>query len=146
MTVARHEGYLCSEPGQNRIRADIKENGVNRVVVASCSPRLHEPTFKQVLKDAGLNPYLLEMANLREQCSWVHMHDPQGATDKARDLVTAAVARAGRLAELDESEIPVERSTLVIGAGRGRHSGGPGPGRLGLQSHAGGKGAQHRRG
>ena len=117
VALSRHEGYLCSEPGQNRIRADVKEHGVNRVVVASCSPRLHEPTFKQCLKDAGLNPYLLEMANLREQCSWVHMHDPEAATAKALDLVRGAAARAAHLEAREETEIPVERSTLVIGGG-----------------------------
>lgn len=111
------EPYLCSEPGQNRIKADIKEHGLNRIVVASCSPRLHEPTFRQCLNESGLNPYLLEMANLREQCSWVHSHDKQGATVKAKDLVRSAVARARDLAVCNEMEVPVKDSTLVIGGG-----------------------------
>jgi heterodisulfide reductase subunit A len=117
VAVSKHNGYLCSEPGQNLIKQDIAEHGLNRVVVASCSPRLHEPTFRQCISEAGLNPYLLEMANLREQCSWVHTHDHDGATRKAKDLVLSAVARARRLEVCDEIEVPVERSTLVIGGG-----------------------------
>jgi heterodisulfide reductase subunit A len=117
VVVSRHEAYLCSEPGQQRIKNDIGEYGLSRVVIASCSPRLHEPTFRQCLKEAGLNPYLLEMANLREQCSWVHSHDKEGATIKARDLVRAAVARARCLAPREEVEIPVNRTALVIGGG-----------------------------
>ena len=117
VVISRHETYLCSEPGQQRIKNDIEEYGLSRVVIASCSPRLHEPTFRQCLKEAGLNPYLLEMANLREQCSWVHSHDKEGATIKARDLVRAAVARARFLASREEVEIPVNRTALVIGGG-----------------------------
>jgi heterodisulfide reductase subunit A len=117
VVVSRHEAYLCSEPGQQKIKNDIEEYGLNRVVIASCSPRLHEPTFRQCLKDGGLNPYLLEMANLREQCSWVHSQDKEGATVKARDLVRAAIARARLLASREEVEIPVSRTALVIGGG-----------------------------
>jgi heterodisulfide reductase subunit A len=117
VVVSRHDGYLCSEPGQNLIKQDIEEHGLNRVVVASCSPRLHEPTFRQCISDAGLNPYLLEMANLREQCSWVHGRDRDGASLKAKDLVRSAVARARRLEVCTEVEVPIERSTLVIGGG-----------------------------
>jgi len=116
VALSRHEAYLCSEPGQNLIKKDIAEQGINRVV-GSCSPRLHEPTFRQCIHAAGLNPYLLEMANLREQCSWVHGHDPEGATLKARDLVRSAVARARELAEREELEVPVANATLVIGGG-----------------------------
>lgn len=117
VTVSRHDGYLCSEPGQNLIKKDIKEQGLDRVVVASCSPRLHEPTFRQCISEAGLNPYLLEMANLREQCSWVHSHDRPAATLKAKDLVRSAVARARRLDACAELEVLITRSTLVIGGG-----------------------------
>ena len=117
VAVSRHDGYLCSEPGQNKIKEDIKEMHLNRVVVASCSPRLHEPTFRQCISEAGVNHYLLEMANLREQCSWVHMHDHEGATLKAKDLVRSAVARANWLEVCEETEVPVEKSTLVVGAG-----------------------------
>jgi heterodisulfide reductase subunit A len=115
--VSRHEGYLCSEPGQNQIKTDIQEQRLNRIVAASCSPRLHEPTFRKCLAEAGLNPYLLEMANLREQCSWVHSHDAEGATQKSKDLVRSAVARARWLEAREELEVPVEPATLVIGGG-----------------------------
>jgi len=117
VVIARDDGYACSEPGQNLIKNDIKEQSLNRVVVASCSPRLHEPTFRQCIKEAGLNPYLLDMANLREQCSWVHTHDHEGATNKAKDLVRSAVARVRLLDPRIEMEVPVRRSTLVIGGG-----------------------------
>ncbi len=117
VVVARHDGYCCSEPGQARIKEDIAEKGLDRVVVASCSPRLHEPTFRACVSEAGLNPYLLDMANLREQCSWVHGAEPEAATAKAKDLVRSAVARARGLAERQEIEVPMERSTLVIGGG-----------------------------
>ncbi|CAO0823313.1 hypothetical protein DFAR_3630024 [Desulfarculales bacterium] len=117
VVLSTHDGYCCSEPGQMRIKADIAEHGLNRVVVASCSPRLHESTFRQCVAEAGLNPYLMEMANLREQCSWVHSHDPIAATDKAQDLVRSAVARARGLAVREEMEVPIERTTLVIGGG-----------------------------
>ena len=75
VAVSKEITYACSEPGQMEMIADIAENGLNRIVVASCSPRLHEPTFRQMMKKAGLNPFMMEMANLREQCSWVHMQD-----------------------------------------------------------------------
>ena len=117
VALSRHEGYLCSEPGQKKIRDDIEEFGLDRVVVASCSPRLHEQTFRQCVEDAGLNPYMLEMANLREQCSWVHIGDPESATSKAKDLVRSSVARAQYLEERLETEVPMEKSTLVIGGG-----------------------------
>lgn len=117
VVVSKGIGYACSEPGQREIREDIEANQLNRIVVASCSPRLHEPTFRQMLQAAGLNPYLLEMANLREQCSWVHMHDPQAATAKAHDLVKMAVARVRRLEALIEPKLPMTQRALVIGGG-----------------------------
>lgn len=83
VVVARNIPYACSEPGQQRIREDIAAHHLNRVVVASCSPRLHEPTFRQMVQAAGINPYLFEMANIREHCSWVHMNEPEAATNKA---------------------------------------------------------------
>jgi heterodisulfide reductase subunit A len=115
--ICRNQGYTCSEPGQNQIKNDIKEFGLNRVVVASCSPRLHEATFRQCVGEAGLNPYLMEMANIREQCSWVHSHDAKNATIKARDLVRSAVSRVRLLAAQTETDVPVAPSTLVIGGG-----------------------------
>ncbi|MBN1383157.1 MAG: CoB--CoM heterodisulfide reductase iron-sulfur subunit A family protein [Deltaproteobacteria bacterium] len=114
---AINQSYTCSEPGQTQIKQDILEYGLNRVVVASCSPRLHEPTFRKCISEAGLNPYLLEMANIREQCSWVHALDPEGATTKAKDLVRSAVARAAVLESRIELEVPVKKATLVIGGG-----------------------------
>ena len=115
--VSKDIGYACSEPGQQQIKDDIVDEGLDRVVIASCSPRLHEPTFRQMLQSAGLNPYLLEMANLREQCSWVHMKDPEAATAKSTDLVRMAVSRAGLLSPLIEEVIPLTKRTLVIGGG-----------------------------
>lgn len=117
VVVSRDVQYACSEPGQQGIKEDIAERGLDRVVVASCSPRLHEPTFRQLLESAGLNGFLLEMANLREQCSWVHMLDPEAATRKAFDLVKMAVARAEKLEPLEKQTIPVTKRTLVIGGG-----------------------------
>jgi heterodisulfide reductase subunit A2 len=117
VVICRNQGYTCSEPGQNQIKNDICEYGINRVVVASCSPRLHEATFRQCVCEAGLNPYLMEMANIREQCSWVHGHNPGKATTKAKDLVRSAVVRARLLHAQTEMEVPVRRSTLVIGGG-----------------------------
>ncbi len=117
VAVAKDIGYACSEPGQHSIKEDIAEHGLDRVVVASCSPRLHEPTFRQMVQDAGLNPYVLEMANLREQCSWVHMNEPEAATEKAFDLVKMAVSRARRLQPLQEETLPLTKRSLVIGGG-----------------------------
>jgi heterodisulfide reductase subunit A len=117
VVYAADQGYTCSEPGQQQIKLDIREHNLERVVIASCSPRLHEPTFRKCVAEAGLNPYLMEMANIREQCSWVHGSDPEGATLKAKDLVRAAVARARLLDGRTELQVPVRRSTLVIGGG-----------------------------
>jgi heterodisulfide reductase subunit A-like polyferredoxin len=115
--ISKGISYACSEQGQREIRKDIADNELNRVVVASCSPRLHEPTFRAMLKDAGLNPYLLEMANLREQCSWVHMHEKEAATDKAYDLTKMAVTRVAKNASLTEESLPMTQRALVIGGG-----------------------------
>ncbi len=115
--VSRDYAYVCSDPGQELIRQDIKEQGLNRIVIASCSPRLHEPTFRQMCLEAGLNPYLFEMANIREQCSWVHPHQTEQATEKARDLIKMAVSRVRLLRPLRDMEVPVTPKTLVIGGG-----------------------------
>ena len=109
--------YTCADPGQNEIKDAIRQHNLNRVVVASCSPRQHEPTFRQCVLDAGLNPYLVEMANLREHCSWVHANDWDNATAKARDLVASAVARARYLQPQEEMAVPVAQRALVIGGG-----------------------------
>ncbi len=115
--VSKDIGYACSEPGQQEIKDDIEAFGLDRVVVASCSPRLHEPTFRQMVQSVGLNPYLLEMANLREQCSWVHMNEPDAATGKATDLVKMAVSRIRLLEPLKEETLPLTKRSLVIGGG-----------------------------
>lgn len=109
--------YTCAEPGQNEIKQAIRQHDLNRVVVASCSPRMHEPTFRQCVSDVGLNPYLMEMANLREHCSWVHVADREGATRKAKDLVASAVAKARFLQPQEELGVPVTQRVLVIGGG-----------------------------
>jgi heterodisulfide reductase subunit A len=109
--------YTCADPGQNEIKDAVRQHKLNRVVVASCTPRQHEPTFRQCVLEAGLNPYLMEMANLREHCSWVHPGDWEGATAKAKDLVASAVARARFLQEQEELSVPVTGRALVIGGG-----------------------------
>ncbi len=117
VAVAVRNRYTCSDPGQAEIKKQIKEHNLNRVVVASCSPRLHEPTFRQCVSEAGLNPYLFEMANIREQCSWVHSTDREAATGKAKDIVRMAVSRARLLKPQQEPSIPVTDAALVIGGG-----------------------------
>ncbi len=109
--------YTCSAEGIDKIKAAIKEHKLNRVVVASCTPRTHEPLFRGACVDAGLNPYLFELANIREHCSWVHMREPEKATEKAKDIVRMSVARASFLSAQQESEVPVEPTALVIGGG-----------------------------
>ncbi|MCG2774564.1 MAG: FAD-dependent oxidoreductase, partial [Desulfobacterales bacterium] len=109
--------FTCSQDTQDKIREVIKENNLNRVVVASCSPRTHETLFQETLQACGLNKYLFEMANIRDQNSWVHGNDPEAATKKAKDLVRMAVARAGLLKPLTEKKIPINRRALVIGGG-----------------------------
>ena len=109
--------YSCSADAQVRIREKIIEHRLNRVVVASCTPRTHEPLFRETVREAGLNLYLFEMANIRDQCSWVHMHEPEKATDKAKDLVTAAVAKAQMLKPLKKPVTNVVPIGLVIGGG-----------------------------
>ena len=109
--------YTCADPGQNEIKKAIADHKLNRVVVASCTPKIHEPTFRQCVADAGLNPYLYEMANIREHCSWVHQGDVEAATEKAIDLTASAVARARVLQPQIEAEVPVTKTAMVIGAG-----------------------------
>ena len=116
VVIARHYTYMCSEPGQALIKEDARKLGLNRVVVASCSPRMHEPTFRAASQEGGVNPYQFEMANIREQCSWVH-HDRDEATAKAKALVVAAVAKAARLEPLEDREVGVTPGAVVIGGG-----------------------------
>lgn len=109
--------YTCADPGQQEIQRVIREKNLNRVVVASCSPSSYEPIFRNCIQGAGLNPYLLEMANIREHCSWVTPNDRGAATRKAKGIVKVAVARARWLVPQDEEQIPVTRAALVIGGG-----------------------------
>ncbi len=108
--------YTCADPGQQEIQRAIFEHRLNRVVVASCSPSSYEPIFRQCIQEAGLNQYLLEMANIREHCSWVTA-DPEEATVKAKDIVKVAVARARWLYPQDEEQISVVDAALVVGGG-----------------------------
>ncbi|MEM3043521.1 MAG: CoB--CoM heterodisulfide reductase iron-sulfur subunit A family protein [Thermoplasmata archaeon] len=117
VVVARANIYTCSTVGQEEIKKQIREHGLDRIVVASCTPRLHEATFKRVGEEAGLNPYMVHMVNLREQCSWVHQGDKERATEKAKELVRMGVARARMLEPLTAQELGVERRVLVIGGG-----------------------------
>jgi heterodisulfide reductase subunit A len=116
VAIARDYVFMCSEPGQEIIRKDIKDFGLNRVVVAACSPRMHEPTFRRACQEAGLNPYLLEMANIREHCSWV-TEDKEMATEKAKALVSAAVNRVYYHQPLEVRKVPLNPNTLIVGGG-----------------------------
>jgi len=117
VAIAKHYVYMCSAPAQAMIKEDIEEHRLNRVVVASCSPRMHESTFRRVVDEGGLNPYLFEMTNIREQCSWVHATEPKKATKKAKDLIRISVARARLLEPLQKRVVNVTGKALIIGAG-----------------------------
>jgi heterodisulfide reductase subunit A-like polyferredoxin len=114
---AEHNLYSCSQDALEHIKQTIEEHQLNRVIVASCTPRTHEPLFQDTIREAGLNPYFFEMANIRDQCSWVHPHEHERATGKARDLVRMAVARAHYLEPLYKQDIPLTKTALVIGGG-----------------------------
>jgi heterodisulfide reductase subunit A len=114
---ATNTPYACADSGQNLIKEEIQTYNLNRVVVAACSPRMHEPTFRAAVAEAGLNPFLMEMANIREQDTWAHGHDPEGALTKAMDLVASAVAKARFLVPLEMMKVPVTKRAMVIGAG-----------------------------
>jgi heterodisulfide reductase subunit A len=116
VAVASEYKYVCSEPGQEMIRKDIEESGINRVVVASCTPRMHEPTFQNALAEAGLNPYCLQMTNIREHASWISQDD-KAATDKAKRLVRAAVARVALHEPLESRTEKVTPAAMVVGGG-----------------------------
>ncbi|MFO7741056.1 MAG: NAD(P)-binding protein [Anaerolineae bacterium] len=116
VTIARENQYTCSETGQNIIKEDIQEFDLNRVVVASCSPRMHETTFQAAVAEAGLNPYYFAMTNIREHCSWV-VPDPAAATAKAKRLVSSTVSRVAYQEPLEPRVEPVTQSALVVGAG-----------------------------
>ena len=109
--------YACADTGQRLIKEDIKKYNLNRVIVSACSVRMHEPTFRAAVSEAGLNPFLMEMANIREQCTWAHGHDPEGAMEKAKDLTAAAIAKSRFMTSLDMISVPVTQKALVVGGG-----------------------------
>jgi heterodisulfide reductase subunit A len=117
VVTAKDYRYLCSDPGQALIKQDIKESKLNRVVIAACTPTLHELTFAKCVEVAGLNRYLVTIANIREQCSWVHMHQLEDATRKAIDTIRMAVGRASLLETLEVRKVPIKKSCLVVGGG-----------------------------
>ncbi len=116
VALAKDYIYMCSDPGQNMVKEDIKKLGLNRVVVAACSPNLHERTFRRACQEAGLNPYLFDLASIREHCSWV-TEDPAAATEKAKKIVSAAVRRVFYQEPLETKEVPVTPNVLVLGGG-----------------------------
>ncbi len=116
VVVARDYTYMCSDPGQDLIKQDIKDFGLNRVVVASCTPLMHEPTFRRACAEGGLNPFFFQMANIREHCSWV-VSDREQATAKARSLVAAAVQRVHYHNPLNMRQVQMTPATLVVGGG-----------------------------
>ena len=117
VVVADENLFTCSQDTQEKIKEYIQEYDLNRVVVASCTPRTHEPLFRETLRQGGLNKYTFEMANIRDQCSWVHMHEPEKATEKAKDLVRSAVAKARLIQPLADLSVPVNHNGLVVGGG-----------------------------
>ncbi len=117
VAVCRDHLYSCSEAGQKDIAKDIRQFGLNRLVVAACSPKLHEPTFRHLLAENGVNPYLLEIVNLREHCSWVHAQEPDAALVKALELIRMGLAKVRDAVPLTERQVPLTRAALVIGGG-----------------------------
>ena len=117
VTFADEGKWSCSVDALSSMQNSIKEQNLNRVVIASCTPRTHEPLFKATVKEAGLNPYLLEFVSIREQVSWVHMGEPEKATRKAKDLVKMGVAKAVLLEEGEEIRLPVGQDCLIVGGG-----------------------------
>jgi heterodisulfide reductase subunit A len=117
VVVSKTQLFACSSTGQEELVELVKEHGVNRIVVAACTPRTHEPVFRETCSRIGFNPFLLEMVNIRDQCSWVHARQPTEAQEKARALIRMGVARARRLEPLQEGEVPMRNAALVIGGG-----------------------------
>ena len=109
--------YSCADPGQTEIKKAIAEHNLNRVVVAACSPRMHDPTFRNCVQEAGLNPFLFEMANIREMCSWCHPGNKPDATEKAKGIILMALAKVRLLAPLVNFQVPVTNRAMVIGGG-----------------------------
>ena len=116
VAIARDYAYMCSDPGQDLIKQDIADFGLNRIVVASCSPLMHEPTFRRACQEGGLNPFFFQMANIREHCSWV-IEDREKATNKAKSMVAAATRRVRHHAPLTSREVKMTPAALVLGGG-----------------------------
>jgi heterodisulfide reductase subunit A len=116
VVLARDYSYMCSDPGQELIKTDVREHGLNRVVVASCSPLMHETTFRKACEEAGLNPFYMQMTNIREQCSWV-IDDRERATLKAKNMVAAAVRRVRYHQPLQFNQVQMNPDVLVVGGG-----------------------------
>ena len=119
MVVVKTHAFTCSDPGQNMIAEDIQKHNLNRIVVGACTPKTHEPTYRALVKSAGLSPYFFQMVNLREQDSFVHIKNPQEATEKAKSLITGGVERALILDDVPLKEMDITKEVLVIGAGIG---------------------------
>jgi heterodisulfide reductase subunit A len=117
VVLAKQNMYMCGDPGQNMIRQDIINEDLNRIVIAACSVRMHEPTFRACVAEAGLNPFLMEMTNIREQDTWVHSHEPEAALVKAKEMVSAAVAKVRHVEPLQAITVPVTKKAMVIGGG-----------------------------
>lgn len=115
--VVKDNRYSCADPGQTEIKKAIKEFNLNRIVVAACSPKMHEPTFRRCAEEAGLNPFLFEMANIREMCSWCHSGDKAVATEKAKEILGMSIARVKLQKPLTMFKVPVTNKALVIGGG-----------------------------
>ncbi len=118
--------YSCSQDAQKILVETIHKHKLNRLVVAACTTRTHEPLFQAILREAGLNRSLFEMVNIRDQCSWVHIHEPEAATDKVKDAVCMAVAKSCHLSSLTDQQLLVTPSALVVGGGLAGRSAGPG--------------------
>ncbi|MBY8979953.1 MAG: CoB--CoM heterodisulfide reductase iron-sulfur subunit A family protein [Candidatus Lokiarchaeota archaeon] len=115
--IARVNDFTCSDPGQKIIKNDILDLGLNRIVVAACTPKIHESTYRAVLIEAELSPYYFQMVNIREHCSFVHQNDIKNATEKAIRMVIGGINRARQLEVIPYKEIPVKKAALVVGAG-----------------------------
>ncbi|CAD7783671.1 MAG: hypothetical protein KCCBMMGE_02078 [Candidatus Methanoperedenaceae archaeon GB37] len=143
VAVAREYKYMCSDPGQNLIKTDIKNLGLNRIIVASCSPHLHEHTFRKATQEGGLNPFLFQMVSIRELVSWV-TEDPKEATEKAKALIAAAVNRVKEHEVLETKEVKVNPDVLIIGGGIAGITASLGLGRCREKSLSSGKTTFHR--
>src|SRR5512136_2067615 len=114
VVYVKENHYTCADPGQNEIKKGIADHRLNRVVVAACSPKMHEPTFRKCVEEQGLNPFLFEMANIREMCSWAHPSKKEEATEKAKEIIKMAVARARLLKPLTKFQVPVINRAMVV--------------------------------